>query len=58
VAPSVKRGELRRLFPDYEFEGADILALVPARRGVSARVAHFVECLKARFQPKTPWRIP
>ncbi|UZE48009.1 LysR family transcriptional regulator [Rhodopseudomonas sp. P2A-2r] len=58
VAPSVKRGELRRLFPTYEFEGADILALVPARRGVSARVSHFVECLKARFQPKTPWRIP
>lgn len=58
VAPSIKRGELRRLFNDYEFEGADILALVPARRGVSARVSHFVECLKARFQPKTPWRIP
>ncbi|WP_445493043.1 LysR family transcriptional regulator [Rhodopseudomonas sp. RCAM05734] len=57
VAPSVKRGELRRLFPSHEFEGADILALVPARRGVSARVSHFVECLKARFQPKTPWRI-
>lgn len=58
VAPSIKRGDLRRLFPSYEFEGADILALVPARRGVSARVSHFVECLKARFQPKTPWRIP
>ena len=58
VAPSIKRGELRRLFNDYEFEGADILALVPARRGVSARVSHFVECLKARFPPKTPWRIP
>lgn len=56
VAPSVKRGELHRLFKDQEFEGADILALVPARRGVSARVSHFVECLKARFQPKTPWR--
>jgi len=56
VAPSVKRGELRRLFVDYEFEGADILALVPTRRGVSARVSHFVESLKARFQPKPPWR--
>ena len=56
VAPSVKRGELRRLFVEYEFEGADILALVPTRRGVSARVSHFVESLKARFQPKAPWR--
>jgi DNA-binding transcriptional LysR family regulator len=58
VAPSIKRGELRRLLVDYEFEGADILALVPTRRGVSARVAHFVESLKARFQPKPPWRRP
>src|SRR3954462_14018281 len=56
VAPSVKRGELRRLFIEYEFEGADILALVPTRRGVSARVSHFVESLKTRFQPKAPWR--
>lgn len=56
VAPSVKRGELRRLLVEYEFEGADILALVPTRRGVSARVSHFVESLKARFQPKPPWR--
>lgn len=58
VAPSIKRGELRRLLVDYEFEGADILALVPTRRGVSARVSHFVESLKARFQPKPPWRRP
>jgi len=57
VAPAVKRGELRRLFSQYEFDGADILALVPVRRGVSARVSHFVETLKARFQPKPPWRL-
>jgi DNA-binding transcriptional LysR family regulator len=56
VAPSVKRGELRRLFGEYEFERADILALVPTRRGVSARVSHFVERLKTRFQPKPPWQ--
>lgn len=56
VAPSVKRGELRRLFGDYEFERADILALVPTRRGVSARVSHFVDRLKTSFQPKPPWQ--
>ncbi len=56
VAPSVKRGALRRLFGEYEFERADILALVPTRRGVSARVSHFVERLKTRFQPKPPWQ--
>lgn len=57
VAPYVQRGELHRLFPACDFEGADILALVPARRGVSARVSQFVECLKARFQPHPPWRM-
>lgn len=56
AAPLVKRGELRRLFAEFEFEGADILALVPTRRGVSARVSHFVESLKSRFNPKLPWR--
>lgn len=56
VAPWVKTGQLRRLLTDYEFEGADILALVPTRRGVSARVSRFVEALKSRFQPRPPWR--
>ncbi len=57
ASPSVKRRELCRILNRYEFEGADILALVPARRGVSARVSHFVEGLKARFQPRPPWRL-
>jgi DNA-binding transcriptional LysR family regulator len=57
VAPLVKAGRLRRLLTDYEFEGADILALVPTRRGVSARVSHFVEGLKLSFHPRPPWRI-
>lgn len=55
VMPLVKAGRLRRLMSDYEFESADILALVPTRRGVSARVSHFVEALKQSFHPKPPW---
>ena len=42
VAPFVKRGELKRILAGWDFEGADVLALVPARQGISARVARFV----------------
>jgi DNA-binding transcriptional LysR family regulator len=57
AAPYVKRGALKRILNGYDFEGADVLALVPARRGISARVTGFVERLKARFHPKPPWRF-
>lgn len=56
LAPWVKTGQLRRLLIDSEFERADILALVPTRRGVSARVSRLVEALKSRFQPRPPWQ--
>jgi DNA-binding transcriptional LysR family regulator len=56
AAPLVRAGQLNRLLIDFEFETADILALVPTRLGVSARVSHFVEALKSRFQPRPAWR--
>lgn len=56
AAPAVKRGELKRILAPWAFEGADILALVPARRGISARVTRFVEILKQTFQPRPPWK--
>lgn len=56
AGPRVKRGELQRILTGFDFEGADVLALVPTRRGISARVSRFVEFLKSRFQPKPPWR--
>jgi DNA-binding transcriptional LysR family regulator len=55
VAPFVKRGELARVLNGWEFDGADVLALIPARRGISARVSRFVDFLKAEFHPKSPW---
>ena len=55
VAPFVKRGELARVLTRWEFDGADVLALTPARRGISARVSRFVEFLKGQFNPKPPW---
>ena len=51
VAPLVKAGKLQRLFTDYDFEAADVLALVPVRHGISARVAQFVEFLKENLSP-------
>jgi DNA-binding transcriptional LysR family regulator len=56
VAPFVKRGELQRIVMGWDFDGADVLALVPARRGISARVTRFVDFLKGAFHPKPPWR--
>jgi DNA-binding transcriptional LysR family regulator len=56
VAPLVKRGALRRILANWEFEGADVLALVPMRQGISVRVARFVDFLKQHFHPRPPWR--
>jgi DNA-binding transcriptional LysR family regulator len=55
VAPFVKRGELARVLAGWEFNGADVLALTPARRGISARVSRFVEFLREQFHPRPPW---
>jgi len=56
VAPLIRRGVLKRVLGAWEFDGADVLALVPARHGISARVARFVDFLKAQFHPRPPWR--
>ena len=55
AAPFVKHGDLKRILAPWDFDGADILALVPARRGISARVSQFVEFLKGDFKRKAPW---
>ncbi|MDI1285352.1 MAG: LysR family transcriptional regulator [Reyranella sp.] len=55
AAPFVRRGELKRVLAAWDFDGADVLALVPARRGISARVSQFVDFLKGDFKRKAPW---
>ena len=55
AAPFVKRGALKRILAPWDFDSADILALVPARRGISARVSQFVDFLKGDFKRKAPW---
>jgi hypothetical protein len=56
VAPFVRRGELQRVLTDWSFDGADVVALVPTRQGISARVGRFVEFLKEHLHTRPPWR--
>jgi DNA-binding transcriptional LysR family regulator len=51
-----KASGLRRILANWDFDGADVLALVPARHGISARVTRFVDFLKERLQRRPPWR--
>jgi DNA-binding transcriptional LysR family regulator len=55
AAPFVRRGELKRILAAWDFDGADVLALMPARRGISVRVSEFVDFLKGDFKRKAPW---
>ena len=41
---------------DWNFDGADVVALVPTRQGISARVSRFVEFLKEHLHTNPPWR--
>lgn len=55
AAPFVKQGALKRILVPWDFEGADVLALVPARRGISARVTQFVDFLKESLRRSARW---
>ena len=55
VGPLIAAGRLVRLLPHWEMEPAPILALVPSRKGMSARVRSFIEAAKTAFDPP-PWR--
>jgi DNA-binding transcriptional LysR family regulator len=55
VAPLVRKGTLKRLLSDWDFDSADVVALTPARKGISARVAQFLDFIKVKFSSKKPW---
>lgn len=55
AARFVKQGTLKRILVPWDFEGADVLALVPARRGISARVTQFVDFLKEGLRRSARW---
>jgi DNA-binding transcriptional LysR family regulator len=56
VAGDVAAGRLIRLLPAWRQPSADVTALVPQRKGMSARVAAFLEFLRGQFRPAPPWR--
>ena len=57
AAPLIAAGRLVRVLPGYALPDAPVVALAPARRGLSARSRAFVEFLRARLSP-APWRRP
>ena len=54
--PLMKRGDLQRILHGWQFEPANVMALVPERRGISARVERFLQFLKKQFVQKPPWK--
>lgn len=56
VAAEVAAGRLTRLLPNWRQPPADVMALVPQRKGMSARVEKFLEFLRGQFRPAPPWR--
>ncbi|HWW05374.1 LysR family transcriptional regulator [Collimonas sp.] len=57
VAENLRRGKLVTLLPQWNIAPADVIALVPQRKGMSARVKQFIEYVSRQFGPVPPWRI-
>jgi DNA-binding transcriptional LysR family regulator len=55
VADDLRTGQLVRLLGDYRLPSADVVALVGARRGRSARASRFVQHLRENLD-SVPWR--
>ncbi len=56
VADALKAGQLVHLLPEWGLAPADVVALVPQRKGMSARVKTFIAFVNAHFSPRPPWR--
>lgn len=56
VAENLRSGQLVSVLDDWKLSDANIVALIPQRHAVSARVRLFLALLKERFQPVPPWR--
>jgi DNA-binding transcriptional LysR family regulator len=57
VADALKSGRLVHVLPEWELASADVVALVPQRKGMSARVKAFIDFANAHFSPTPPWRM-
>lgn len=57
VGPEVKAGRLVPLLPGYQGNTADIWAVYPSRRHLSAKVRAFVDFLAERFAGAGDWSV-
>ena len=57
VADALKSGKLVHVLPEWELAPADVVALVPQRKGMSARVKAFIAFVSEHFSPAPPWRM-
>lgn len=55
VAEDLARGNLREVLPGWEAPSADVVAMLGARHGRSARTAAFLSALRQSLNP-APWR--
>ena len=58
VAPYLRSGRLVQVLTDWELPSADIHAVYPARRNLSAKVIAFVDHLSARLAPQASSTTP
>jgi DNA-binding transcriptional LysR family regulator len=56
VADFIRSGKLVRVLPEWLMPSADVVALVPQRKRVSARGKAFIDFVRRRFEPLPPWR--
>jgi DNA-binding transcriptional LysR family regulator len=56
ATPLIRQGRLQRILQGWEFQSADVMALVPEKREISARVDRFVKFLKKQFARREPWK--
>lgn len=55
VADNLRSGDLVRILPEWRLPPADVLILLGSRNGRTAKIRHFVTCLKDDLNP-VPWR--
>jgi DNA-binding transcriptional LysR family regulator len=56
VAEDIREGRLVRILGHYQLASADIVVLLGASAGRTARTARFLQCLSAAFV-RAPWRL-
>ncbi len=57
VLPLISSKRLVHILPEWTFEAADIVALTPSRRGLSARVQQFIGHMRAGVRERLPQRV-